>query len=146
MGVQPKYQILLVERQIDRDQAGPTMDSEQEMIYSPDIFYDINKLSLKKKEALLREAKGMSIRWWVDALDCTKSMLRKTVEMPFDEAMKKISHALCVFIHRRGYDNWQWYLETGFRTMTSPDYFLWINVNQTEIEGLVKKYKIKVLE
>jgi len=115
------------------------------MNYNQDIFYDINRLSLKKKEALLREAKDKSIRWWVDSRDCAKLLYRQTVEMSFDEVMKKMPGALCVFIHRRGYENWEWYLETGFRTMTSPDYFLWIDTNQKEIDRLVKKYKLKVL-
>ena len=114
------------------------------MIYNPDIFYDINRLSLKKKEALLREAKEKATHWWVDTLDCTKSVQRKTVEMSFEDAMKMLPSALCVFIHRRGCDNWKWYLETGFRTMKSPDYFLWINVDQEEIEELVKKYRTRV--
>lgn len=118
---------------------------QQEMNYNPDIFYDINRLSLKKKEALLREAKEKATRWWVDSLDCTKSYSRQTVEMPFDEVMKKLPGSLCVFIHRRGYEDWEWCLETGFRTMTNPDYFLWIDVDQKEIEGLVKKYGLKVM-
>jgi len=121
------------------------MEGEQEVNYSPDIFYDINRLSLKRKEALFREAKKKAIRWWVDILDCTKSCCRQTIKMPFEEAMKKLPGAHCVFIHRRGYENWEWRLEVGYRAMTGLDYFLWINVDQKEIEGLVKKYKLKVL-
>ena len=113
------------------------------MNYEPDIFYDINRLSLKRKEVLLREAKKLSFKWWVDTLDCTKSMSRQSVDMSFDEAMKMLRGSLCVFIHRRGYEDWKWYLEAGFRTMRSPDHFLWIDVDQKEIEGLVKKYKLK---
>lgn len=116
------------------------------MIHSPDVFYDIQRLSLKRQESLLREAKEKSFHWWVDTLDCKKSYQRQTVQMSFEDVMKLLPGSLCVFIHRRGFENWKWYLETGFRTMTSPEHFLWINSDQKEIEGLVKKYKLKVLQ
>lgn len=113
--------------------------------YQRDVFYDIQVLTLKKRIQLLKEVKKLCTRWWVDTLDGTSAQ-RKSVKMGFDEALDKAEkNTLFVFIHRRGYRNWGYYLEAGFRTMTSPDYFLWINADEKEIEGLVMKYKLKLL-
>jgi hypothetical protein len=113
--------------------------------YQRDVFYDIQALPLKRRIQLLKDVKGLCESWWVDTLDGT-SAHRKKVEMGFEEALGKAAkNTLFVFIHRRGYRNWGYYLEAGFRTLTSPDYFLWINADEKEIDGLVKKYKLKVL-
>lgn len=113
--------------------------------YRSDVFYDIQRLTLKRKIDLLKETKELCTHWWVDTLDGT-SIQRKTINMGFEEALEKAKgNTLFVFIHRRGFSNWEWYLEVGYRTMTDPDYFLWINVAEKEIERLVKKYKLKLL-
>lgn len=114
--------------------------------YYPDIFYSINKLSKPRIIGLLNECHKLSYNSWVDVLDGT-STARRRIDMKFEEVLTKITdRTLFVFIHRRGFSNWNWYLETGFTTMTSPiDYFLWINVEQDKINTLVEKYRLELM-
>ena len=120
----------------------------------PDIFYNINELSFKKKIELLKDAKETCFNWWTDVLDCSKSFARQRVEMSFEEAIRKCNeHTFFTFIHRRGFEGWKerneimdgWRLEVGYRTMTSPDYFLWINCEEDQVDKLAKKYKLHFL-
>jgi len=115
------------------------------MSYERDIFYQIDKLPLEQGMQLLRGAKELAYEWWTDILDCSVSYARQRVEMEFEEALKKVTeNTFLFFIHRRGYDNWKWHLELGYRTMTStPDYFLWIRVDEEKIEQLVEKYNLE---
>lgn len=114
------------------------------MKYEHDIFYKIDELALEKRIELLREAKEKAYEWWVDILDCDVSFRRQQVEMAFEEALKKCeSTTYCFFIHRRGYENWKRHLEVGFRTMTSPDYFLWIRAEEDQIPELLDKYALE---
>lgn len=111
--------------------------------YKQDIFYDISRLPLEKIKELLWEAYEMNYHWHVDIL---KSIRREEIEMSIEDAMNKCDReAAYVFIHRRGYPDWEWRLEIGYRTMTSPDYFLWINVTQDKKEYFVSKYNLQLL-
>ena len=62
----------------------------------------------------------------------------------FKETKRKNLHI--VFIHRRGYENWGYYLEIGFCTMDNHtengDIFLWIECQEKEIPYFVEKYKL----
>lgn len=53
--------------------------------YEPDIFYDVSRLSNEQSIKLLNEAKDLSYEWWVDILDCSKSLAinRTIVELNF---------------------------------------------------------------
>jgi hypothetical protein len=122
--------------------------------YHRDIFYDINKFSLKKKIEILKETKDLSFYWWVDILDCNDSIRRRRINISFDDALSKCDEkTLYFFIHRRGYELWKekneiiggWRLEVGYRTMTEPDYFLWIEAKENRIKRLINKYNLKLL-
>lgn len=74
------------------------------MKYERDIFYDHAHLSNKQKIELFYDAKEQSYEWWVDILDCEKSIARQKIEMSFEDIIKKFgkgSHF--VIIHRKGY-------------------------------------------
>ena len=113
----------------------PNMNRKQ------DIFYINNKLSIKQKKQLLIEAKNLSYNWWVDILDCNKSILREKINMPFDEIMSKFDNS-CHFtiIHRKFFEN---KLEIGFCTLKSPDHFLWIECKPNKIKHFISKYNLK---
>ena len=118
-------------------------------MYKHDIFYDTKHLSLKQKEELLRDAKERSYLWHVDKLDGARP--RKRTDMTFEEVMKYLKGSHFVFINRQGYlenkdkaDNWRndWCIETGFRSMTAIDYFLFINCKEKHLDYFIKKYKL----
>jgi hypothetical protein len=48
-----------------------------------------------------------------------------------------------VIIHKKGYGEWEWYIEIGFSAMTTPDYFLWINLKEVKSQYLIEKYNLK---
>jgi hypothetical protein len=112
--------------------------------YIYDIFYNVKDLSLDDKKNLLEEALIRSYEWRVDILE---SFQRQKIEMKFEDIIKKLkSDSHFIFIHRRGYKNsgWgKWRLETGFRTFSAPDHFLWIWCEEEEIPYFVEKYKLK---
>ena len=110
-----------------------------------DIFYDINKQSLSTIKSILKEAYESCYSWHVDILD-SSSPRRKEIEMSFEDIMKKCTRRThYVFIHRRGFTNWKWCLEVGFRSMTTPEYFLWINLEQEQKEKFIEKHNLKLL-
>jgi hypothetical protein len=119
-------------------------------VYYQDVFYDVNKLSFKNKIQLLKDAKDLCFNWWVDILDCSKSLCREKINLSFEEVIdicnKKTKF---IFIHRRGYDDLKksnWYFEVGYTNMSSPDYFLWIQVNENYVDNLIKKYNLSKIE
>ena len=116
------------------------------MEYYPDIFYDTSVLSKNQFKKLLIEAKELSFNWWVDD---QPTWVRRTIEMPFKSVInifhkttRKNLHL--TFIHRRGYENWDQFLEIGFSTISrksiNGDIFLWIDVNTEHKDYLLKKY------
>jgi hypothetical protein len=98
-----------------------------------DDFYNTRKLTVMQKKAICRWAKSVCYSWWVDILDCTKSFARQKIDMSFTEILKKLKRSgHFVIIHRRDivrYTDEAEYIEIGFSTMRSPDYFLWILLN-----------------
>lgn len=111
--------------------------------FENDIFYNITNLSLEKIRELLEEAHNLSYYWHVDVL---KKVKRELEIMPFEKIMEKcVKESFFVFIFRRGYSNWTWFLEIGFRTMTNPDYFLFIDVDPKYLDYLVDKFGLKAL-
>ncbi len=114
------------------------------MSYQQHIFYNHTHMSLEQKVELMREAKELAYEWWVDILDCSVSWARQRVEMKFDEILKKFDNEChFFFIHRRGFlKDEDDFIETGYRTMTDPDYFLWINMKLEKLPYFVKKYNL----
>lgn len=117
--------------------------TEKKVIFENDIFYNITNLSLEKIRELLEEAHNLSYYWHVDVL---KKVKRELEIMPFEKIMEKcVKESFFVFIFRRGYSSWTWFLEIGFRTMTNPDYFLFIDVDPKHLNYLVDKFGLKAL-
>ena len=119
---------------------------EEKKAFENDIFYTISDLPIEKIIELLKEAKEMSFEWWVDILDINNSFARQRIDMSFDDVVKRIDNSThFVFIHRKGYPDWEHYLEIGFRTMEANDHFLFIHVNEEKLKCFVNKYTLKKL-
>ncbi len=86
-------------------------------------FFSTNGLSFEQRKELLIIAKEKSYNWWVDILE--DSFYRKRIDLPFEKIIEKFDNT-CHFhiVHRN--NNLENYLEIGFSTLKSPDYFLWI--------------------
>jgi hypothetical protein len=117
-----------------------------------DIFYQTEELSVETKRKILDIAFEKSYTWWVDVLDITKDWRRTTVnDIPYPEILKKLtgdSHFIC--IHRRGYEhngsNQKWFGEVGFvSTENRIDYFLWINITETDFNNIVSTFNLSIL-
>lgn len=120
------------------------------MDYEHDSFYNTNHLSVDEKKKLLYEAKEKSYDWHVDKLDCKESFNRKSIEMEFEEVIEKMSSkSHFVFIHRRGYKTntplFKWRIETGFSSLSSPNFYLFINMEEKFLDYFIKKYNLKEL-
>jgi len=105
-------------------------------------FYDIKKINMIE---LFKDAKNKAFEVRVDILDCTKSMARQKIDMSFNEVIRMYNNKChTVFIHRK--EHWrEEYIETGFSTMNSPSYFLWINMNINHLDFFIKKYDLTEL-
>lgn len=117
-----------------------------ENIYHPDIFYEINDLTLDQKKEICKEAKELSFKWWTDKL---VSIKREKIEVDFDKVLNLLTpQSHFVVIHRKGYDKWKdkewfeqnWCLEIGFNEGV---FYLWILVDQKKVPYFVEKYKLK---
>jgi len=120
--------------------------------YEQDIFYDIDELTLDQKRDLLKDAHKVCLSWNADVLDCRKSWSRETIEISFEDILKKLdddSHF--VFIHRKGFLGasgdplpGEYQLEIGFRTMRNdPDYYLFIFCDQKKLSKFLTKYHLE---
>lgn len=102
--------------------------------------YDTHDLTIEQKVDILHRAKAVCYNWWVDILDCSKSFHRQKIEMSFEEIMAKFDdRSFFVIIHRTFHEN---YLEIGFSTMDTPDYFLWMMLDPKYIPEFTKGVKI----
>ena len=122
------------------------------MIYVNDVFYNTDHLSVEDKKNLLRDAKNKSYNWHIDILD--DSIARKMIKYArFEKYLKMIDDdTFFVFIVRGGFLNkiklsrkWNWNsfcIQTGVRTMTTPDYFIFINVDLKHFDYFKEKYKL----
>ena len=116
-------------------------------MYKRDIFYKTNKLSLKKKIAIINDAKKVSMDWWVDILDCSKSFRRQRFEMSYEDVMEKFNNSChFVIIHRmhsmHGISGDDENGEIAFSTLKAIDYFLWVNISIENLQKIIKKYKL----
>lgn len=120
------------------------------MEYKQHIFYRTNHLSVEEKKKLLYEAKEKSYDWHVDKLDCNESYARKPIKMGFDEVIEKLtSDSHFIFIHRRGFitnsEFHRWKVETGFSTLSSPDYYLFVYMEENELNYFVNNYRLEIM-
>ena len=105
--------------------------------------FDTRQYTIEQKKDLCARAKAICKSWWVDVLDCSVSLSRQRVEMPFEEILQKIDDK-CFFavIQRIG---WQEnVLQIVFSTMycNKPDYYLWIEIEPELIPEFTKDMKV----
>jgi len=118
------------------------------MEYLQDIFYKTDRLTKKALLILFQEAKLLSTSWWVDQHN--DHGIRKTIQMDLSKVLSlfrkiKRSNLHITFIHRRGYENWDQFLEIGFCTLgyknkNGGDIFLWIDVDLKHKQYLLQRY------
>lgn len=120
------------------------------MDYHPNVFYNTRDWTLEQKRAALLRGKELAYEWWTDKLDCSISSSRQRIDMSFEEIMAMLDQEChFVIIHRKGYlqnrdSGWnRWHVELGFCTMAGVSYYLWINVEEQHIDGLIKELQIK---
>jgi hypothetical protein len=119
--------------------------------YYRDVFYDLSRLSFDQLKELFSHCLAFADSARVDILDCKVSFCRQSTEIKpetyIDTILKNDDHH--VFIHRRGYIsrkndiNMGWHLEIGSCTIAeSPDYFLFIYVDESHLDHLVEKFSL----
>lgn len=104
------------------------------------MHYDISPLTFEQRKDLLRRARQVASRWWVDKLDCRTSVFRQLVEMEFEPAVALMQpSSLFTAIHRRQEN----VLEIGFRASdvqqpTMIDWFVFVTVPYPEAAQLIE--------
>jgi hypothetical protein len=103
-------------------------------------------LTLEEKTEILQLAHDVSDYWWVDILDCSKSIYRQRIYMPFSDILLKLNNeSHFTIIHRK--TSGENHVEFGFSTMGSgPSYFLWINLSLDKANKLLKQFGLKITE
>jgi len=109
-------------------------------------FYDLEDMTIDETKQFMIDAHDVSYRWWFDELDCSESWCRQLVkDISFEETLTYIDercHPCCIYrqqphADRMDLDN----IEIGFRSMRSPDYFLWIMIDPAKARDLIKGLK-----
>lgn len=104
-------------------------------------FFDTTNLSLNQKRELIRWALEQDgADWWVDILDCSQSWYRQRIDMSLDDIIGKLDDKCHFVVVERSLP--KKYLEIGFSTMTSPDYFLWINLDESFLEAMKNQLEL----
>lgn len=88
---------------------------------------DYQELSLDQKRKLCELAYQHSFKWWVDQLDCSKSMARESVDMSFEEILSRLKPSSHFIVIKRN-NSWENHYEVGFREGVLIDHFLFIQV------------------
>lgn len=111
-----------------------------------DQFFITQDLSFECKRNILIKAKSFAYNWWVDILDCSKSITRKKIEMSFDEILNKfvINSHFVIKICSIDYNTEQPYLEIGFCTMSDPSYYLWLCLDLKHLPYFINHYDLKL--
>lgn len=111
------------------------------MTYHIEPQYNANALPYKARLRLLLRAHKVCYNWWFDTLDCSVSFARQVVpNITFREAMKrcKPDTYITVIFRKSICRAYKDHYEFGFRCMTTPDYFLWIEVTPDKGDTLVR--------
>ena len=98
--------------------------------------YDLSEVTKDDFIKIMRDAHAVCIRWWVDELDCSKSVYREVVnDISFDEAIARFhdKDAIPIAIERRVIDMHD---EIGFHTLSDVSFFLFIIVDSGFISKL----------
>jgi len=119
--------------------------------YFNDIFHNTKNLSLETKKEILKWSYERSNNFQFDVLRGLKP--RETTDKTFEEGMEYFTDdAHFSVIHRRGYENWntpnnwnKWHLEVAFRTMSSKDYFMFIECDEKYVQECIEKFNLKEL-
>ncbi len=108
------------------------------------LFYKTLGIDLDTKKEILEYGKSICYNWWVDEIDCSKSLRRVKVDMSFDDIMSKLDYkSHFTIIHRRGSVE-KWYIEIGFHTMTNNvNHYLWVCIDESFLNDLVMQFNLE---
>jgi hypothetical protein len=118
--------------------------------YTPDVFYDVSKLSILEKKKLLKHAAELAHNSNV-RVDILTGWQREKITMSLSEILKKLKkNSHFVFIHRKGFLRnsgkpleGEYQIETGFATMDAgPTYYLFIFMEERYLEEFIIKYNL----
>ena len=76
---------------------------------SSDQFYDLKRPTISNVKAALKWAKELSIKTFVDYLDCSKSTARQPSDMAFDEVLELIDEAAAQYFRIILRKNFNWF-------------------------------------
>ena len=124
---------------LPKRQASPTPKVERA------ATYNTREISLDQKRRLLEEARKLSYNIWVDILDCKKNFARERIDMVWDEIMAKFNGECFFTVILRPNLGEPAHLEVCFRTMSTPDYFLWVLVDTKKAKAIVKRWNLQPL-
>lgn len=120
--------------------------------YEPDVFFNVQNLSLEQKKKLLRSAYNKRIGFHVDMLDAEKSFSRKEINMSFEEILQKLKDSShFVFIDRKGFKKSdgkpmgkeEYVLEIGFsESEDQKNYYLFIFCDRKEISYFINTFQL----
>lgn len=108
------------------------------------IFYKTENLTLEERIDIIEYAKEKSYKWRVDILDCNVSFAREEIKMSYDDIMAKFNLE-CHFVVISRYDIFkkEYYGEVGFCTLKTPEYFLWVYIENGVFSELIQKFKLE---
>jgi hypothetical protein len=112
-----------------------------------DTFYNTGNLTLEQRIQFINDCKAVAYNWWVDILDCKKSVRRQRIEMLFEDILAKLNmqcHFVCI---DRSYPDWdgKQHFEVGFCTMATsdPEYFLFIYIEDDQMPPILNEYGLQ---
>ncbi len=122
--------------------------------YEPDVFFNVQNLSLEQKKRLLKMAYERKIGFHVDILDAAVSFSRKPINMSFDTILEKLKdNSHFVFIDRRGFkksdgkpQEGEYILEIGFsESEDQKNYYLFLFCDRKEIPFFINAFQLSTI-
>lgn len=109
--------------------------------------FNTNNIDKETAIKILKDAYNICENFQVDILDCRIAWYRRTVNMTFQNFIKLHMYDdahFSIFIRKNLIDRVapHKYIEFSIRSMTTPDYFLWINVDIKHLQYFIEKYKL----
>lgn len=119
-------------------------------VYLYDIFYDILQKPKNMQYQIIKEAWSLCDKWFFDEL-ISYSRVNKAYGNSNDsidiylKIFDESNEPHTIFILRRGYNEEDYRLEVGYRTMDIVDHFLFIYLDIKHLNYFIEKFNLKTL-